>query len=390
MAGINVHIYPSPFRNESRILKITEFLERAEMFEHIYVIATAAEDLPASESISPGRTVLRLARRSGVEGAGMLGKVAGTLRWSLRVWSAATRLSLACINCHSLPVLPLCVALKLRTGAKLVYDIHELETETANSTGLRRILAKVMERLLIRFADEVVVVNDYIRDWYVRAYGLKRAWTVKNVPRRTIEPPPRSRTLRNEFGIPDGALLLIYQGVLARGRGVETMLRVFERAAPEQHLVLMGFGPLTEMVLDHAACCPNIHYRRAVAPQDVPTYTAGADVGLCLIENVCLSYFHCLPNKLFEYANCGVPVIVSDFPEMSEFVERHGCGWCIDPDERSLARTLAALSSEEIMVRRERALAARPLFGWELEEPTLRDIYGGLGFTVVPNEKRDL
>ena len=27
-----------------------------------------------------------------------------------------------------------------------------------------------------------------------------------------------------------------------------------------------------------------------------------ADVGLCLVENVSLSDYYCLPNKLFEYA----------------------------------------------------------------------------------------
>ena len=37
---------------------------------------------------------------------------------------------IACINCHSLSTLPICVLLKLYTKSYLIYDTHELETET--------------------------------------------------------------------------------------------------------------------------------------------------------------------------------------------------------------------------------------------------------------------
>jgi len=44
-------------------------------------------------------------------------------------------------------------------------------------------------------------------------------------------------------------------------------------------------------------------------PGRVEDYTVDADVGIALIENVCLGYYLCLPNKLFEYVACGVPAV---------------------------------------------------------------------------------
>jgi glycosyltransferase involved in cell wall biosynthesis len=62
-------------------------------------------------------------------------------------------------------------------------------------------------------------------------------------------------------------------------------------------------------------------------------YTSSADVGLCLIENLGASYYYSLPNKLFEYVVAGVPVVASNFPEITGFVESNKVGLVVDPDK---------------------------------------------------------
>ncbi len=65
-----------------------------------------------------------------------------------------------------------------------------------------------------------------------------------------------------------------------------------------------------------------------VPSDQVTLYAASADLGIAAIENVCLSYYYCSPNKLFEYLLAGVPVIASDLPELGGIISRtqlYGC-----------------------------------------------------------------
>jgi glycosyltransferase involved in cell wall biosynthesis len=45
-----------------------------------------------------------------------------------------------------------------------------------------------------------------------------------------------------------------------------------------------------------------------------------------LIEDCCQSYRYCLPNKIFEYLQAGLPIITSPLPVLSKFVGSQGIG----------------------------------------------------------------
>ena len=94
----------------------------------------------------------------------------------------------------------------------------------------------------------------------------------------------------------------------------------------------MGYGEFESKIQSLSKSYNNIFFHEAVSPDVVLNYTASADVGIALIENTCLSYNFCMPNKLFEYAMSGLPVIVSDMIEMSNFVKTHQMGITIMND----------------------------------------------------------
>ena len=140
--GINIHIYPSPFIFESRILKITQTLAEAHFFSHIRIFATWEQGLQEKETLDMDREVIRIKRNLGNNKTGNFWKTVKTIEWSWKIIINLKRTKVACINCHSLPMLPLCVFLKYIKRSILIYDIHELETETANSHGLRKQISK--------------------------------------------------------------------------------------------------------------------------------------------------------------------------------------------------------------------------------------------------------
>jgi glycosyltransferase involved in cell wall biosynthesis len=136
--------------------------------------------------------------------------------------------------------------------------------------------------------------------------------------------------------------------------------------------VFVGYGDLADRVRASAARSDSIYFHPAVAPHDVLRYAASADVGLSLIEDTCLSYRLCLPNKVFEYLMAGLPIIVSDLPEMAALVRERGIGAVarsLDPQGigEAIARVLAMTPTARAANVRETARE----FSWEAQEEEL-------------------
>jgi glycosyltransferase involved in cell wall biosynthesis len=191
-------------------------------------------------------------------------------------------------------------------------------------------------------------------------------------------PNGRVDYLRQKFGIEEGAIVFIYLGILATGRGVDILLDSFSQTKKQNHIIFMGFGVLADKVRDYEKIFSNIHLHSAVPPEDMGRYLSGADVGVSLIENICLSYYYCLPNKLFEYLLNGLPVLVSNFPEMEKIIVGNDCGWSIVVDVEAMKMYLDALTREDIEQKRSNAIKCRFMHDWSIEEKKLLGIYANL------------
>ncbi len=374
---VNVHVYPSPIRNESRILRIATTLVEAGVFERSEIVGRWEKGLAEFERLGHRLVVRRIGRSEEDDGrGGLLGKIWRTVSWSLYVGRVYWWSGVACVNCHSLAVLPLCVVLKHRHRARLVYDTHELETETIGVSGIRRWLAKVVERALIIFVDEVSVVSQPIAWWYESNYGISNVHVVRNLPVGEVQVELKgAHAVREAFGIGSEELLFLYQGLIGPGRSVRLILEAFAAARPDQHVVFLGYGPLAGVVEEWAKKVANIHFHPAVNLNEVLSYTAAADVGFALIEDVCLSYRYCLPNKLFEYLRSGVPCVVSDLPALREVVEEYECGWVVSATKLSLRSFLGTLTKQELADKKAQAERAAMAFDWSNEVPRLLRIY---------------
>jgi glycosyltransferase involved in cell wall biosynthesis len=243
------------------------------------------------------------------------------------------------------------------------------------ASGLRRRVGRVLERVFVPQCAAIVVVNNSIGEWYRQRHPRARVVVVRNVPPRTFVPGAPSTRLRDLCGIPADHLVFLYQGTIGEGRAVGLVLDAFGRAAPDRHIVFLGYGELEDDVRRVAASHSNVHFLPGVAPSDLLEYTSSADVGLCLIENRCLSYYLSLPNKLFEYIVAGVPVIVSAFPEMAAIVDSTGSGWAIPVQADELERLVGSLDRSEVERRAVAARAAGGSLAWETEALPLIDLY---------------
>jgi len=165
-----------------------------------------------------------------------------------------------------------------------------------------------------------------------------------------------------------------------KGRGIDLLLRTFQkREKDDVVIVFMGYGELEEKIKQSSIEYDTIFFHPAVSPDIVLEYTSAADIGISFIENTCLSYYYCLPNKLFEYTMVGLPVIVSDMKEMREMVEKYKIGMVVkEANDRALSIAIDKIVDLDIKQLKINVEKFAKENTWEKQEKKMIDIYKGL------------
>ncbi|NVK75237.1 MAG: glycosyltransferase [Oceanospirillaceae bacterium] len=338
MADIYV-VYPRIHEYHSRLIKIGESLcERDKRV--VFISMKFNTTLPSKVTLENGNVIRRVGVASSNRSVHSINFV--ILYLTVILTKLTHFKSMLWLN--SVSVLPLSVL-----WGKVIYAPHELETERSSAKGgLKKKMSKLLERTFIKFANHVIVVGNNIAKWYKEQYDLDKVYVVRNIPKGYSQSNVKvsSTYLRDKFNIDSDTPIFLYQGIINKGRGLESLIAAFSKSE-KATLVVMGFGPLTGMVKEAADRCERIKYHDPVPPQELESISASADFGLCLIENICLSYYYSLPNKLFEYINSGIPVIGSNFPEIQEVIEGYNIGWCIAPDSSAIESLVAKLKQSD-------------------------------------------
>jgi glycosyltransferase involved in cell wall biosynthesis len=278
------------------------------------------------------------------------------------------------IHCHDTPVLPLGVFVKLLTGARLIYDAHELES---NKNGLSKTLGKLtlfVEKLLWRFIDRLIVVSPSIQKWYANNVGKKKSEVILNSPLlKKQENNYNSLYLREKFSIPDESKIFLYIGIFEEGRGIGLITEAFKNNKLKSHLVFLGYGVMKEKLLALSKENNNIHIHDAVPHEEVVPIAKSADVGLAMIENVSLSDYYCLPNKLFEYIFSQIPILASNFPDILNVVEKYNLGKCSNLDSKSICSAIKEFEEMKILPK----IDLKEMYGlsWNAQEEKLNKLY---------------
>lgn len=285
------------------------------------------------------------------------------------------------VHCHDLNTLPIGVLFKIFSWGriKIVYDAHEHETEVGFSViGLKKILYQITERICIKFANKVITVSDSIADEYSKLYKIEKPTVLFNTPE--FKEPKELDIFRNELGISKDQIIFIYQGGLMRHRGIEIMLGAFEKLQGHSKVVVfLGYGELDNIIKSKAKKNSNIYYYPAVKPSELLDYTASADIGISFIENSCLSYYYCLPNKLFEYTMAKIPSIVSNLFEQSKFIKNNKNGIVVDKiTTNSLKEAIEKITIDDINQMKQATDNARKKYNWQNEEKKLIALYDSL------------
>jgi glycosyltransferase involved in cell wall biosynthesis len=275
------------------------------------------------------------------------------------------------VHANDLDTLPAAWLLARASGARLVYDAHELYADQEpDPPRLHRAVARGLEGALARRADAVVTVSDPIAEELQHRLRLPLTpTTVLNAPERDeTEPPPRE----------EGPLRAIYQGAMGPGRPLEDLLVAAEHA-PEVRFTLRVAGADAESLRRPAAHLPNVEIVDPVAPTELVAALRGYDVGLIINRPVTRNDELVFPNKLFEYLMAGLAVAVPRLPGMTPLVEGQDVGLTYEPGRPAdLGGALAALASEPerlARLRKNARAAAVARYNLEAQREKLAEIW---------------
>jgi glycosyltransferase involved in cell wall biosynthesis len=220
-------------------------------------------------------------------------------------------------------------AVRLAHAAGIPFVYHVMDAlHTLGEPAFLRSVAKPVERAIMRRADQVIVVNNGLRD-YVVAMGAPAA-RIHVIPMgvdrvRSADVPD----MRPSLGLGPDDVVLMFMGWLYRFSG---LMEVTERLArrtdlPHYKLLVVGNGDLLEVLSrrrDELGLGERLILTGRRPASEMPAYLAAADV--CLLpaqRNATME--HIVPAKVIEYMQAGKPVAATSLPGIQkEFGELPG------------------------------------------------------------------
>lgn len=262
-------------------------------------------------------------------------------------------------------------------GKRVVYDSHEYFTEVpelVNRPMVRKIWEWIEKRIFPRL-ESVYTVNDSIAGIYSMKYGVP-VGVVRNVP-SADRPPTVAGAL--PAGFTDFPVIL-YQGAVNVGRGLEEMIRAMA-FLPDCRFLVAGDGDIRKAMQELVSGMgleERIFFTGRLPFEQLAWYTKQASLGISLEQDIGLNYHYALPNKIFDYLHAGLPVIASDLPEIRQVVEKADFGMIVDRfDPEYLSSTILSILADKKRLERWRnnALKAAPEYTWENEQQVLMNYF---------------
>ena len=383
MSNLNIHIYPSPMTNESRIFKESRFLSKNYNFDKIILLGIWQEGLKKEEALENNIYIKRVSLFNVKKRSIMY------LYYYLYVFLFIIFKRPKMINIHTLEFLPLALIAKI-FRIKVIYDAHELETEKANFKGFRKNISKIIERIFIKFTHGVIVVGDAIADHYKKMYpSMERPFVVLNTP--SYKEIIKKDLFRENFNIKKEQIIFLYQGALSQGRGIEIILDTFKnRKDKNSVIVFMGYGALQDEIINITKIYKNIFFQPAVPHNIILDYTSSADVGISGLVDLssCLSYYYSLPNKIFEYLMAELPIIVPNAIEMKNFILEKQVGVVLNENNcEELNKAINYMIEIDRNKFHLNIINTKKTYNWEFQEKVLMKLYNNLDLNKDINVK---
>lgn len=283
-----------------------------------------------------------------------------TKRFSRSLWTSSmvslarglTEREYELVVSHDLHLLPLAFAI-VKPGGKVIFDAREYYPDQVSNSTLWRLLFGARNRWLCReYLSKcalVLTVSPGLQKRYKDEYGIEVELVLSSADFHSIVP---TKTKRNN-------VRLIYHGLANKHRATERMVEAMAYVDPGYSLDLMvkvSDASYERKLRRLCARTSNVRILEPVAFDEIIPTLAQYDIGIFIVPPVNFNLEYCMPNKLFEFLQARLGVIVGPSPDMADFVQKHGVGVVSDSFElEAVANTINGLTTQEIDICKKNA-----------------------------------
>jgi glycosyltransferase involved in cell wall biosynthesis len=257
----------------------------------------------------------------------------------------------------------------------MMFSVHQKGRKTLKSLFKSPRVVSLVEYASVHLVDYTCVV---VEEQKQRLLGLgiteDRVFVVSNTP--IIRGEDRARAVIPPASELDDEFRLVYAGLVAKGRGLDLILRALQHIKARDHgrprvmLYVVGDGEYLPQLKDLARGLDvedRVEFLGWKPPHEISHFLLQSQVGLVPHE-VSGFWNHTIPNKLFDYMLCGLPVLCTPASPVRRLVEAERCGIVVSEQPEDVAGKILELrgdmqSLQEMGRRGRRAVLER--HNWE-------------------------
>jgi glycosyltransferase involved in cell wall biosynthesis len=362
----------NPFRPDPRVLKEARSLTQAGY--GVTVICWDRQGEFAPQERVDDFEIRRLAVRSGYA-AGSCQMLFLPRFW----WHALRELSTLnpdIVHCHDLDTAPAAYWYARTHRVPWIFDSHECYPAAIGPQVNRAIhrMLLLLERQMAQRATHVITVGELLAQRF-RSFG-GRVSVVGNYQSPDAFVPQGSIS-RQKIGLQEDDFIIMYIGGFTMPRA---LLPLIEATATVEDavVVLLGDGPQREAIEAMLPGYPRVHYLGWVSQEQVPDYTALADVVYYGLDTSHSHSQYSAPNALFNALAAGKPLLTSDVGEIADIVKSEQCGVVVKrPTPELLAQAMMKLrdSSFRLSLAANARRAGETKYNWAVARSALLMVY---------------
>jgi glycosyltransferase involved in cell wall biosynthesis len=278
---------------------------------------------------------------------------------------------------NDLDTLPGCFYASRILRIPLVYDSHEYFTEVPELISRPKVKRfwEGIEKTILPKIKHCYTVCQSIADIYNNRYKTSFR-VVRNIPYKL-------KDLKSDGFVPPFPTdkpVVIYQGAVNLGRGIEEAILAMHRL-DNVNLVIIGWGDIIDKckkLAEDEGLTDKVIFTGRIPLEELNKITRFATIGLSVEKDMGLNYRYALPNKLFDYIQSEVPMLVSPLPEIKRIVEDYNVGLIIEESspEAIAGGIYKMLSDDELYHQwKENCRKAKEILCWENERNVVLSIY---------------